>query len=254
MKKKEETIINYRGEMFKQNKPTLAKQLLNIQPPRAFPEFVSIITSDNDDARDLTATSSTQPMKRDNPETGVEPKGKRGRLKIIQKRTKRATPAIITMETKGKDGHPKLKTGKGEKRDGNQPEKGIPNRAKRTNKTKEKQQMRLEANLRKTEIEKAENETKSEPIKKGRGIKKNKLKREPLEPKKIPIQELRNEFVNAINKKIITTDEYNKFQEIFKEWKKAKGNGKTKHRNSARLLYEKIFYNKFKKKYDDDEL
>ena len=80
------------------------------------------------------------------------------------------------------------------------------------------------------------------------------MKREPLEPKKIPIQELRNEFVNTINKKIIITDKYNKFQEIFKEWKKAKGNGKIKHRNSARLLHEKIFYNKFKKKYNDDEL
>ena len=187
MKRKEETVVNHRGEMFKQNKPTLAKQLLNIQPPRAFPEFVLIATSDNDDVRDLTATSSTQPMKRDNPETGIEPKGKRGRPKMIQKETKRAIPAIITMETKGKDGRPKLKTGKGEKRHGNQLEKGIPNRAKRTNKTKEKQQMRLEASLRKAEAEKAENETKSESIKKGRGIKKNKMKREPLEPKKIPI-------------------------------------------------------------------
>ena len=254
MKRKEETVINHRGEMFKQNKPTLAKQLLNIQPPRAFPEFVSIATSDNDDARDPRATSSTQPMKRDNPETGVEPKGKRGRLKMIQKGIKRATPAIITMETKGKDGRPKLKTGKGEKKRWKSTRRRNTKQSKKTNKTKEKQQMRLEANLRKAEAEKAENETKSEPIKKGRGVKKNKMKREPLEPKKIPIQELRNEFVNAINKKIITTDEYNKFQEIFKEWTQAKGNGKTKHRNSAKLLYEKIFYNKLKKKYNDDEL
>ena len=49
--------------------------------------------------------------------------------------------------------------------------------------------MRLEASLKKAE-EEAENETKpTEPDtkKKGRGIKKDKLKREPLEPKSIPI-------------------------------------------------------------------
>ena len=253
MKRKEETVINHRGEMFKQNKPTLAEQLLNIQPPRAFPEIVSIATSD-DDMHDPTATSSAQPMKRDNPEKEIEPKGKRGRPKMIQEGTKRATPAIITVETKGKDGRPRLKTGKGEKRDGDQPEEEIPNRAKRTNKTKEKQQMRLEASLKKAEAEEAENESKPEPIKKGRGVKKDKMKREPLEPKSIPIQELRNEFVDALNKKMITTEEYNEFQDIFNEWKKARGNGKTKHRNKARLHYGKVLYSKLKMKYDDDEL
>ena len=255
MKRKEETVVNHRGEMFKQNKPTLAEQMLNIQPPRAFPEVISIATSD-DDISDPTATSSTQPMKRDNPEAEVEPKGKRGRPKMIQEGTKRASPAIITVETKGKDGRPRLKTGKGEKRDGDQPEEEIPNRAKRTNKTREKQQMRLEASLKKAE-EEAENETKpTEPDtkKKGRGIKKDKLKREPLEPKSIPIQELRNEFVDAINKKMITIEEYNDFQDIFNEWKKARGNAKTKHRNKARLHYGKVLYNKLKKKYEDDEL
>ena len=253
MKRKEETVVNHRGEMFKQNKPTLAEQLLKIQPPRAFPEVISIATSD-DDISDPTATSSNQPMKRDNPETEIAPKGKRGRPKMIQEGTKRATPAIITVETKGKDGRPRLKTGKGEKRDGDQPEEEIPNRAKRTNKTKEKQQMRLEASLKKAEAEEAENESKPEPIKKGRGVKKDKMKREPLEPKTIPIQELRNEFVDAMNKKMITTEEYNEFQDIFNEWKKARGNAKTKHRNKARLHYGKVLYNKLKKKYDDDDL
>ena len=249
MKRKEETVVNHRGEMFKQNKPTLAEQLLKIQPP----EVISIATSD-DDISDPTATSSNQPMKRDNPETEIAPKGKRGRPKMIQEGTKRATPAIITVETKGKDGRPRLKTGKGEKRDGDQPEEEIPDRAKRTNKTKEKQQMRLEANLKKAEAEEAENESKPEPIKKGRGVKKDKMKREPLEPKTIPIQELRNEFVDAMNKKMITTEEYNEFQDIFNEWKKARGNAKTKHRNKARLHYGKVLYNKLKKKYDDDDL
>ena len=251
MKRREETTVNHRGEMFKQNKPTLAEQLLNIQPPRAFPEVISIAT-DDEEMPNPTATSSTQPSKRGNPETEVEPKGKRGRPKNSEP-VKRATPAIITLETKGKDGRPRLKTGKGEKRDGDQPEEEIPNRAKRTNKNREKQQMRLETSLKKAEAE-TENETKPEPTKKGRGIKKDKMKREPLEPKNIPMQELRNEFTNAHNKKMITNEEFNEFQEIFNEWKKAKSNAKTKPRNSARLLYGKILYNKLKKKYEDDDL
>ena len=114
--------------------------------------------------------------------------------------------------------------------------------------------MRLEASLKKAEAEEAENESKPEPIKKGRGVKKDKMKREPLEPKSIPIQELRNEFVDALNKKMITTEEYNEFQDIFNEWKKARGNGKTKHRNKARLHYGKVLYSKLQMKYDDDEL
>ena len=251
MKRREETTVNHRGEMFKQNKPTLAEQLLNIQPPRAFPEVISIAT-DDEEMPNPTATSSTQPSKRGNPETEVEPKGKRGRPKNSEP-VKRATPAIITLETKGKDGRPRLKTGKGEKRDGDQPEEEIPNRAKRTNKNREKQQMRLETSLKKAEAE-TENETKPEPTKKGRGIKKDKMKREPLEPKNIPMQELRNEFTNAHNKKMITNEEFNEFREIFNEWKKAKSNAKTKPRNSARLLYGKILYNKLKKKYEDDDL
>jgi hypothetical protein len=42
MKRKEETAMNHRGEVFKQAKPTLAEQMLNIQPPRAIPEIIPI--------------------------------------------------------------------------------------------------------------------------------------------------------------------------------------------------------------------
>jgi hypothetical protein len=42
MKRKEETAMNHRGEIFKQSKPTLAQQILNIQPPRAVPENIPI--------------------------------------------------------------------------------------------------------------------------------------------------------------------------------------------------------------------
>ena len=42
MKRKEETAMNHRGEVFKHSKPTLAQQILNIQPPRAIPEIIPI--------------------------------------------------------------------------------------------------------------------------------------------------------------------------------------------------------------------
>ena len=259
MKRKEETVVNHRGEMFKQNKPTLAEQLLNIQPPRVFPELVSIAT-DDEDMRDPTATSSNQPMKRDNPETEIEPKGRRGRPRMVQEGTKRATPAIITLETKGKDGRPRLKTGKGEKRGGDdEPEEERPNTARRTNKNKEKRQMRLETSLQKAEAE-AENETKPEPTKKGKGAKKDTMKRtpvrepvrEPLEPKSAAIQVLKHSFDEARNKNIITQKEYDDFDELYQEWKKAKGNGKAKPRNKAKVLYGKVLYHKLKIVYEED--
>ena len=115
--------------------------------------------------------------------------------------------------------------------------------------------MRLETSLKKAEAE-AENETKPEPTKKGRGVKKNKMKREqlePVDPKTIHIQELRNEFVDAFNKKLITSQEFNEFEQILEEWKKARGNGKTKPRNKARMLYGKVLYNKLKKKFEEDK-
>ena len=45
MKRKEETAMNHRGEVFKQSKPTLAQQILNIQPPRVVPENIPIFSS-----------------------------------------------------------------------------------------------------------------------------------------------------------------------------------------------------------------
>ena len=45
MKRKEETTMNHRGEVFKQSKPTIAEQLLNIQPPRVIPENVPKFSS-----------------------------------------------------------------------------------------------------------------------------------------------------------------------------------------------------------------
>jgi hypothetical protein len=36
MKRREETAMNYRGEIFKQNKSTITEQIHHINPPRNF--------------------------------------------------------------------------------------------------------------------------------------------------------------------------------------------------------------------------
>ena len=50
MKRKEETAMNHRGEVFKQNKPTITEQIHHINPPRSFapikPEMYSMATDD----------------------------------------------------------------------------------------------------------------------------------------------------------------------------------------------------------------
>ena len=50
MKRREETAMNHRGEVFKQNKPTITEQIHHINPPRSFapikPESFNIATDD----------------------------------------------------------------------------------------------------------------------------------------------------------------------------------------------------------------
>ena len=60
MKRKEETAINHRGEVFKQSKPTLAQQILNIQPPRTTPESIPIFSS-GDEALQPVKVKKTKP-------------------------------------------------------------------------------------------------------------------------------------------------------------------------------------------------
>ena len=50
MKRREETAMNHRGEVFKQNKQTIIEQIHHINPPRSFapikPETFNIATED----------------------------------------------------------------------------------------------------------------------------------------------------------------------------------------------------------------
>ena len=117
MKRKEETAMNHRGEVFKQSKPPLAQQILNIQPPRAVPESIPIFSSGDEALQTVkvkkknlnatvSASSSQAPMdmsrasrasgeassqpKRNEPETRVEPRGRAGRPKMFKYGTDRA--------------------------------------------------------------------------------------------------------------------------------------------------------------------
>jgi len=145
MKRKEETTMNHRGEVFKQNKPTIPEQIHHINPPRSFapikPESFNIATDDEvmpqaqpkskpKAKAKASASSSSQAMpviqvmdtssssKRASPETQIEPRGKAGRPKSFKAGTERMNA---------------------EKRDGSSPE--------------DEPKMRKKRNKKKTELE-----------------------------------------------------------------------------------------------------
>ena len=248
MKRREETAMNHRGEVFKQSKPTLAQQILNIQPPRTVPENIPIFSSGDDDLqptnvkrKNINATvpasssQAPQPMnttsqpKRGTPETDVEPKGKAGRPKI-----------------KYVDLRPDA-----EKREGEEPEdKPSRKKSKRINKNKEKIQKRLEAKMAKEATVNIDGEdADDEDTRKGSRVRSTIQK--PIIPSKVGIQPMYEAFNNARNKNIITKEEFEEFNDIFKEYRKAKGKDKSKYTKQARELYRNKLYNKLKKKYDD---
>ena len=248
-KRREETAMNHRGEVFKQSKPTITEQIHHINPPRSFtpirPENYEL-TEMEDEAtsikkgrekkviksktaktkREDIPTSSTQPLptvevmdvssssKRAEPETRIEPKGKAGRPKMFKEGTERKNP---------------------EKRDGSSPEEEPKVRKKRNNKKTEMALGGAEAD--------DENE---EPTKGGKGVRKTIQK--PVAPSSIGIQRLREEFVNANNKQIISKDEYERFNELYKDFISSKGNRgqKSKIISEMRVVYRNVLYQRLK--------
>ena len=239
-KRKEETTMNHRGEMFNQNRPTITQQIHHINPPRVFTPLKPVPMSDDDELMTdtqmrnrATASSSIQPKppsplslprpattqhffigtpnetktpKRNSPETAVEPKGKAGRPKI-----------------KYTDTRPDA-----EKRDGSSPEDEPKNRKRRNNKKDEA--------LPAITAHDADDEGDPEET--------NKKQRKPLIPSKIGIQKLYEEFTNAKNKDIISEAEFKEFNTIFMDYRQAKGKDKSKHTNKAKELYKKVLYKK----------
>ena len=234
-------VMNHRGEIFQQNKPTITEQIHHIHPPRSFapirPQNFSM--SDSDDAlmgdtrnrkrRQDIPSSSNQPLpavemdvgassKRGSPETQVEPKGKAGRPKV-----------------KYTDTRPNA-----EKREGDEPESEVPRKKSRT-KGKRKPNLSLGGGARGNDDE-AEDETPE----RRRGVRKTIQK--PVSPSTIGIQKLREEFVNANNKNIISKEEYNRFDELYKLFITSKGQKakKSKIISDARDVYRDVLFKKLK--------
>ena len=234
-------VMNHRGEIFQQNKPTITEQIHRINPPRSFapvrPQNFSM--SDSDDAlmgdtrnrkrRQDIPSSSNQPLpavemdvgassKRGSPETQVEPKGKAGRPKVKYTETRPNA----------------------EKREGDEPESEVPRKKSRT-KGKRRQNLSLGGGARANDDE-ADDETPE----RRRGVRKTIQK--PVSPSTIGIQKLREEFVNANNKNIISKEEYNRFDELYKLFITSKGQKakKSKIISDARDVYRDVLFKKLK--------
>ena len=237
--------MNHRGEVFKQTKPTLAEQMLNIQPPRVVPENIPIFSS-GDEAlqptkvkrKNLNATqsasSSQAPMdvsskpKRGTPETDVELKGKAGRPKIK---------------------YVDLRRPDAEKRDGDEmPEETHRKKSKRTNKNKEKIQKRLETKMAKETVNIDSEDADDEDTRKGSRVRQTIQK--PTIPSRANIQTIYETLTNAKNKSTITAEEYKEFNDVFHEFKRAKGKEKSKQTTKAKSIYSKL-YPKLNKSYNE---
>ena len=214
--------------------------MLGIQPPRVIPEHVPIFSSGDEalkttevKTKNLNATqsasSSQAPMdvsskpKRGTPETDVEPKGKAGRPKI-----------------KYVDLRPDA-----EKREGDEmPEETNRKKSKRTNKNKEQIQKRLEAKMAKETV----NIQDEEDTRKGSRVRQT--IQQPTIPSRANIQTIYETLTNAKNKNAITAEEYKEFNDVFQEFKRAKGKEKSKHTAKANSIYSKL-YPKLKKSYNE---
>ena len=261
-KRREETAMNHRGEVFKQSKQTVLDELVypkghpqmysplgkpplsEIPKPEmaSRPQVYSIATDDEampqalpkppkTKAKASASSSSTQPAlpvvqmdtssssKRASPETAIEPKGKAGR------------PKVRFAETREE----------GTKRDGSSPEETDRYSKKRKKRKEQQKQMAVGAG------EEADDEDDTQAT--GKGVRKSIQK--PVLPSKIGIQRLREEFVNANNKGIISKEEYDRFNELYKQFMGAKGNQgkKSKIISDARVIYREVLFNKLKENY-----
>lgn len=234
-------VMNHRGEIFQQNKPTITERIHHINPPRSFTPIrpQNFPMSDSDDAlmgdtrnrkrRQDIPSSSNQPLpavemdvnassKRGSPETQVEPRGKAGRPKVKYTDTR----------------------ANAEKREGDEPESEVPRKKSRT-KGKRRQNLSLGGGARGND-EEGDDETPE----RRRGVRKTIQK--PVSPSTIGIQKLREEFVNANNKNIISKEEFNRFDELYKLFITSKGQKakKSKIINDARDVYRDVLFKKLK--------
>ena len=98
------------------------------------------------------------------------------------------------------------------------------------------------------ETTKVEDDDDDEDTRKGSRVRKTIEK--PKTPSKANITIIYETLTNAKNKNIITAEEYKEFNDVFQEFKRAKGKEKTKHATKAKSIYSKL-YPKLKKSYND---
>ena len=228
MKRKEETAMNHRGEVFKQNKPTIPEQIHHINPPRSFtpikPETFNIATDDEvmPQAKAKPRSAGAQSaLPKAKPKAVASASSSSQAMPVIEvmdvsSSSKRASPET-TIEPRGKAGRPKsFKAGtermNAEKRDGSSPE--------------EEPKMRKKRNKKKTELEigGAEADDGIDEPKENR----RKTIQKPVGASTIGVQRLREEFVNAKNKEMITKEQYDQFDSAYKTWFASKGNDSKK--------------------------
>ena len=252
-KRREETAMNHRGEVFKQSKPTIPEQIHHINPPRTFapikPEMYSMATDDEvmpqakakpkakPKAVASASSSSSQALpvvevmdvssssKRASPETTIEPRGKAGRPATSGARASR--PKHF------REGTERMNA---EKRDGSSPE--------------EEPKMRKKRNKNKTELEVGGAEADDE-IDEPKDSGKRKTIQKPVGASTIGVQRLREEFVNAKNKDMITKEQYEQFDSAYKTWFASKGNDSKKKQmlKQMREVYKLRLWQKLKDMY-----
>ena len=128
------------------------------------------------------------------------------------------------------------------------PEETNRKKSKRTNKNKEKMQKRLEAKMAKETVNISGDDADDEDTRKGSRVRQTIQK--PTIPSRANIQTIYETLTNAKNKNTITAEEYKEFNDVFQEFKRAKGKEKSKQTTKAKSIYSKL-YPKLKKKYDD---
>ena len=254
MKRREETAMNHRGEVFKQSKPTIPEQIHHINPPRSFapikPESFNIATDDEvmpqAKAKPRSAGGSKEPLPQTKPKAKASASSSSSQaLPVVEvmdvsSSSKRASPET-TIEPRGKAGRPKsFKAGtermNAEKRDGSSPE--------------EEPKMRKKRNKKKTELEIGGAEADDE-IDEPKDSGKRKTIQKPVGASTIGVQRLREEFVNAKNKDMITKEQYEQFDSAYKTWFASKGNDSKKKQmlKQMREVYKLHLWQKLKDMY-----
>ena len=243
MKRKEETAMNHRGEVFKQNKPTIPEQIHHINPPTSFapikPEMYSMAT-DDEVMPQAKAKPQTKPKAKASASSSSSQALPVVEVMDVSSSSKRASPET-TIEPRGKAGQPKsFKAGtermNAEKRDGSSPE--------------EEPKIRKKRNKKKTELEIGGAEADDE-IDEPKDSGKRKTIQKTIGASTIGVQRLREEFVNAKNKDMITKEQYEQFDSAYKTWFASKGNDSKKKQmlKQMREVYKLHLWQKLKDMY-----